>query len=100
MKQRRTSSPRALLVQERIAAEAGATAIMSLQSDVCLEALVIDYAPIRQRALELGVLPVRVPVLDFSLTDQTAMLPEAVRMVSRRQRSVHGWLFRAEHLRD
>ena len=76
------SCPRSPGDVERIAAESGADAILCLQSPVCHEALGIAYAPIRARALELGMLPVHCPMLDFSHSEQSALLPEAVRALA------------------
>lgn len=75
------SCPRSPQDIDRIASEAGATAILSLQSDVCLEALQVDFPQLRQQAVQLGLLYVRIPVRDFDHNDQAAMLPEAVRML-------------------
>lgn len=61
--------------------ESGATAIISLQSDACLEALQIDYGAIYERACKRGLVAARVAVRDFDHNDQAAMLPEAVRML-------------------
>ena len=61
--------------------EAGATAILSLQSDACLEALRIDYPSLHARACARGLVAARVAVRDFDHNDQAAMLPEAVRML-------------------
>lgn len=62
--------------------ESGATAIMSVQSDLCLEALKIDYAVLRDHGLTRGIMMTRVPIRDFDHGDQTLMLPEAVRTLA------------------
>lgn len=59
--------------------EGRATAILSLQSEACLEALGIDYPALHARACARGLLAARVAVRDFDHDDQAAMLPEAVR---------------------
>ncbi|RMZ52098.1 hypothetical protein APUTEX25_001292, partial [Auxenochlorella protothecoides] len=64
---------------DRIVEEGRATAILSLQSDACLEALGIDYPALHARACARGLLAARVAVRDFDHDDQAAMLPEAVR---------------------
>ncbi|GMH34854.1 hypothetical protein BSKO_02715 [Bryopsis sp. KO-2023] len=76
------SCPRAPQDLERIAEEAGATAVLSLQCDLCLKALGIDWEAIRVRAVEKGVAMTRVPIRDFDHGDQTLMLPEAVRTLA------------------
>lgn len=68
-------------LQDRLVCEAGATAILSLQSDLCLEALKVDLPAVRRQAVRQGVLHCRCAVRDFDHNDQAAMLPEAVRMV-------------------
>ena len=57
-------------------------AIICLQCELCHGALKIDWAPIRARALERGVLIVRVSVRDFDRLDQAKMLPEMVRKLA------------------
>ncbi|CAI7893746.1 unnamed protein product, partial [Closterium sp. NIES-54] len=76
------SCPRSPDDVDRIADEAGATAIMNLQSDLCFDALKIPFESIRARAVERGVLLARVPIRDFDHGDQAFMLPEAVRVVN------------------
>ena len=50
--------------------EAGAEAVLCLQSSLCHEALQIDWPAIRARALERGVVIVCVAVRDFDHNDQ------------------------------
>lgn len=76
------SCPRSPEDVDRICKEAGATAILSLQSDVCLDAMAVSFPPLNSRATENGTMYVRCPMIDFSHDNQSAMLPEAVRMVS------------------
>ncbi|CAI5978834.1 unnamed protein product [Closterium sp. NIES-64] len=76
------SCPRSPDDVDRIADEAGATAILNLQSDLCFDALQIPFESIRARAVERGVLLARVPIRDFDHGDQAFMLPEAVRVVN------------------
>lgn len=59
--------------------EAGCNAILSLQSDLCLEALQIPYPAIRAQAIGRGMVATRVAVRDFDHQDQAFGLPEAVR---------------------
>ncbi|KAL6780698.1 hypothetical protein ACKKBF_B12105 [Auxenochlorella protothecoides x Auxenochlorella symbiontica] len=73
------SCPRSPSDIDRIVEEGRATAILSLQSDACLEALGIDYPALHARACARGLLAARVAVRDFDHDDQAAMLPEAVR---------------------
>jgi len=56
--------------QDRLVEEAGAEAILCLQSGLCHEALQIDWPAIRERALERGVVITRVAVRDFDHNDQ------------------------------
>eukprot|EP00245_Coleochaete_scutata_P013508 TRINITY_DN551_c0_g1_i1.p1 TRINITY_DN551_c0_g1~~TRINITY_DN551_c0_g1_i1.p1 ORF type:complete len:442 (+),score=63.69 TRINITY_DN551_c0_g1_i1:94-1419(+) len=76
------SCPRSASDVERLIDEAGVTAIINLQSDLCFEALEIPYDSIRLRAMERGVRLERVPVRDFDHGDQALMLPEAVRTLN------------------
>ena len=56
--------------QVRIKQEAGATAILCLQSDLCHEAMQIDWQSIRSEAVSQGVIMTRVAVRDFDHNDQ------------------------------
>lgn len=76
------SCPRQPEDLDRIVDEAGASAVLSLQSDVCLEALNIDWDKIRKHAVSRGVLMARVPIRDFDHLDQAVMLSEAVRTLA------------------
>lgn len=75
------SCPRSVDDIDRIMQEAGASAILSLQSDLCLDALHIDWPALRRHAVRTGLLYTRVAVRDFDHNDQALMLPEAVRML-------------------
>lgn len=55
---------------------------MSVQSDLCLDALQIDYSALREHGLRQGIMMTRVPIRDFDHGDQTLMLPEAVRTLA------------------
>ena len=76
------SCPRSAFDVSELVKGTGATAILCLQSDLCLEALQIDWRGVTGRADELGVLHVRAAVRDFDHGDQAFMLPEAVRLLS------------------
>ena len=64
------TQPRRLDAQDRLVQEAGAEAILCLQSSLCHEALQIDWPAIRERALERGVVITCVAVRDFDHYDQ------------------------------
>ena len=76
------SCPRTPEDVDRLVDEAGIEAIICLQCALCHGALKIDWDPIRKRALERGVLIVRVSVRDFDRLDQAKMLPEMVRKLA------------------
>ena len=76
------SCPRSAADVDAIAAHSGATAILSLQSDLCLDALQVDLPAIQARAAERGMLYARAAVRDFDRNDQILMLPEAVRLLA------------------
>jgi hypothetical protein len=76
------SCPRTPEDVDRLIDEAGVEAIICLQCTLCHGALKIDWEPIRMRALERGVLIVRVSVRDFDRLDQAKMLPEMVRKLA------------------
>lgn len=60
-------------------AEAGASALLSLQSDECLAKLGIDYPAYVRHGHALGLAMARVPLRDFDVDDQRRGLPDAVR---------------------
>ena len=76
------SCPRSARDVDELVKGTGATAILCLQSDLCLEALQIDWRGVTVRADELGVLHTRAAVRDFDHGDQAFMLPEAVRLLA------------------
>ena len=76
------SCPRSASDVDALVAGTAATAILCLQSDLCLEALQIDWRGVTARAEELGVLHTRAAVRDFDHGDQAFMLPEAVRLLA------------------
>ena len=83
------SCPRSAADMQRLVDEAGVSAVLSLQSDLCLEALEIDWEGlVRPAGAGLGVLMHRVGVRDFDRLDQAAMLPVAVRALAARGRRV------------
>ena len=57
----------------------GATALLSLQHDECLEKQEIDYPRHVRHGHRLGLTLVRVPLRDFDVDDQRRGLPKAVR---------------------
>ena len=57
-------------MQDRLADEAGVDAVICLQSELCHEALQIEWGAIRRRAVERCVLMTRVAVRDFDHNDQ------------------------------
>lgn len=73
------SCPRSPSDVDRLVDEAGIDAIICLQSELCHEALQIEWKPIRERAIARGATITRVAVRDFDHGDQALMLPEAVR---------------------
>ena len=75
--QRINPHPWPLRRQDRLVEEAGAEAILCLQSGLCHEALQIDWPAIREHALERGVVITRVAVRDFDHNDQVSGLSPA-----------------------
>ena len=61
----------------------GATALLSLQHDECLEKQEIDYPRHVHYGQRLGLTLARVPMRDFNVDDQRRGLPDAVRALSR-----------------
>jgi len=76
------SCPRSAADIQRLKQEIGIDAIVSLQSDVCMQAMNIDFDPLYQEACKNNILYTRVPVYDFDRIDQAAMLPEMVRRLA------------------
>lgn len=73
------SCPRSAGDVARIAKEAGATAILSLQCDDCLDALQVDIHEIARASARHRLLWARVPTRDFDSRDQANGLPHATR---------------------
>lgn len=70
LKQSVPCSDSSLAPQDRLVEEAGVGAILCLQSELCHEALQIDWPEIRARAIERGIVITRVAVRDFDHNDQ------------------------------
>lgn len=68
---------------DTIRAGTAATAILSLQTDLCRGAFAIDYDAHVRRARALGLVPVNVPMWDFDPPDQRRQLPAAVTALAR-----------------
>lgn len=66
---------------DRIQTQAGASAVLSLQSDLCLEHFRIDYPAHRDYGRGIGLEMRRAPMRDFDPPDQRHKLAEAVRML-------------------
>jgi hypothetical protein len=67
---------------ERIRAEAGASAVFSLQHDECLSYWDIDYGLMQEAGSRLGLRMERSPIRDFDLDDMRRRLPAAVSLLS------------------
>ena len=67
---------------DRICEEAGATALLSLQSEECRAAFGIDYESHREHGVARGALMLNTPMLDFNPPDQRINLPQAVRALA------------------
>jgi len=76
------SCPRTATDIIRLKEETGVDAILSLQSDVCLNAMNVDFDVLYREAIRNNILYTRVPVYDFDRIDQAAMLPEMVRRLA------------------
>lgn len=68
---------------DSIRAGTDATAILSVQTDLCRDAFAIDYPAHVRRARALGLVPVNVPMRDFDPPDQRRRLPHAVAALAR-----------------
>jgi len=66
----------------RLKKEADVEAMLSLQSDVCLDAMGMEWDTLFKAALAENIMYNRVPVYDFDRIDQAAMLPEMVRRLA------------------
>lgn len=67
---------------DRIREKSGATALLSLQSDVCRHAFGIDWEELRAHGEQLEFAMVNAPMLDFDPPDQRRNLPRAVACLS------------------
>lgn len=67
---------------ERIRKGAGATAMLSLQHDDCLDYWRIHYTDMRAAGEQLGMRMARVPIRDFDVEDSRRQLPAAVTALS------------------
>eukprot|EP00873_Tetraselmis_striata_P006296 jgi/Tetstr1/426560/TSEL_001636.t1 len=76
------SCPREPADVVRLAEEAGVEAIVCLQSEVCHEAMEIEWGPVETKARELGIMVTRVAVKDFDRLDQATMVPEMGKMIA------------------
>jgi hypothetical protein len=67
---------------DRIGAEAGVSAVLSVQHDDCLAYWDIDYAEMRTHGEKLGLRMARSPMRDFDIPDQRRNLARAVRALA------------------
>ena len=74
---------------DRIRAETGATALLSLQCEECRARFGIDYGAHRRHGERLGLVLVSAPMRDFDLADQRRRLPDAVRVLHRLRAAGH-----------
>lgn len=75
------SCPRELADLDRLCAETGISAMLSVQHDECLREQGIDYRQLIQHGHALGLRMERCPMRDFDPTDQERGLAAAVRML-------------------
>ena len=74
---------------ERIVANTGVAAVLSVQHDDCLAYWDIDYAEIRIHGEHLGLRMRRCPMRDFDIPDQQRNLAQAVRALADLQTNGH-----------
>jgi hypothetical protein len=74
--------PMATADLDRIGAEAGVSAVLSVQHDDCLAYWDIDYAEMRTHGERLGLRMARRPMRDFDIPDQRRNLARAVRALA------------------
>jgi len=67
---------------DRIGAEAGASAVLSVQHDDCLAYWDIDYPEMRTHGERVGLRMARSPMRDFDIPDQRRNLARAVRTLA------------------
>jgi hypothetical protein len=68
---------------DRIRAETGATALLSVQCDDCRSAFAIDFEEHARHALRSGLVLANAPMRDFDPGDQRLRLPDAVVWLAR-----------------
>jgi hypothetical protein len=74
---------------DRIGAEAGASAVLSVQHDDCLAYWDIDYPEMRTHGENVGLRMARSPMRDFDISDQRRNLARAVRTLADLQSNGH-----------
>jgi hypothetical protein len=74
---------------DRIGAEAGVSAVLSVQHDDCLVYWGIDYREMRTHGEKLGLCMARSPMRDFDIPDQRRHLALAVRALADLQSNGH-----------
>lgn len=77
------SCPRTTADLDRFREQVGITAMLSLQTDLCREALGIDYEAHQHHGERLGLVLVNAPMRDFDAAEQRIRLPDAVRALHR-----------------
>ncbi len=73
----------------RIQQEAGSSAVLSLQHDLCLAHWSIDYRLLQSTSVLLGLTLHRCPIRDFDIDDMRRQLPNAVSTLAALQASGH-----------
>jgi predicted protein tyrosine phosphatase len=68
---------------DRVRKQTGATALLSVQSDLCRAAFNIDWEAHMRHARKRGLLLVNAPMRDFDPPEQRRRLPDAVRCLYR-----------------
>lgn len=68
---------------DRIHKQAGVTALLSVQTDLCRAAFDIDFAAHTRHARKRGLILINAPMRDFDPPDQRRRLPDAVRCLHR-----------------
>ena len=74
---------------DRIGAEGGVSAVLSIQHDDCLAYWKIDYPEMRTHGEKLGLRMARSPMRDFDIPDQRRHLAQAVRTLADLQSKGH-----------
>jgi hypothetical protein len=74
---------------DRIDAEAGVSAVLSVQHDHCLAYWDIDYSEMRTHGEKLGLCMARSPMRDFDIPDQRRHVAQAVRVLADVQSKGH-----------